>query len=141
VKFINLNSNKIKIINPYLFVNLNNLIDVWLDGNDCVNSNFGITAKSLTKINDSLENCYDNCLNDEECAANIIVTKKVIELVQPEEEFVAQSKFEEFENKTMSKFNFYRNKINRTANDVDLLKKKVDVCLTQADKVYITKES
>jgi DNA repair exonuclease SbcCD ATPase subunit len=135
------------MIHPYLFVNLNNLVEVWLDGNDCVNSSFGAPYKSLTSMNGFLKNCYNNCLNDEECAANMtetastttttMATTTTTELVQPEKDCFFQSKFEIFENQTISQFDelksFCRIEINRTSKDLDLLKSKVDVHLTEDD--------
>jgi hypothetical protein len=58
-----------------LFFNLNHLVEVWLDGNDCVIKSFGGPYyPSLTTMNDNLKNCYKNCLNDDTCLANMIVT-------------------------------------------------------------------
>jgi Leucine-rich repeat (LRR) protein len=135
LEFIILSYNKIKMMNPNLFINLHHLVEIRLDGgNDCVNSNFGDSDPSLKTLNDSLKNCYNNCLNNDECATNIIVTATtttaLTELAQPEDKFVSQSKFEEFENQTMSKFDFYKIEINKAANELDLLNKKVNVCLT-----------
>jgi hypothetical protein len=71
LEFINLHSNRIKTLNPNLFSNLKSLSVVWLDMNECINENFGVSYQSLTILQDALENCYTNCFNDEECAANV----------------------------------------------------------------------
>jgi hypothetical protein len=51
---------------------LNNLVEVWLDYNECVHEDFrGSHNPSLTTMDDTLKNCFDNCLDDD-CAANMI---------------------------------------------------------------------
>jgi Leucine-rich repeat (LRR) protein len=73
LEFIGLFSNKIKMIHPNLFVNLNNLVEVWLEDNECVSNGFGGSRNpGLTTMKNTLDNCYQNCLNDAECAANMI---------------------------------------------------------------------
>jgi hypothetical protein len=156
LEFIGLDSNKIKMIHPSLFLNLNYLIEVWLDNNECADKNFGgYYDPSLTFMNDNLKNCYKNCLNDEECASNVIelsttmatktttTTTKTTELVQPDKGCVSQSKFEVFEKQTMSKFDKFndccRIEINKSSHVSDLLNIKEVVCLTKDDKVNISK--
>jgi hypothetical protein len=47
-----------------LFINLNNLV---------INRSFGSSdSASITLMNDTLKHCHNNCLDDEECAANVI---------------------------------------------------------------------
>jgi hypothetical protein len=57
------------MINPKLFTNLNKLIEVALQLNECVNSGFKQLDGSLAKIKDGLKKCYNNCNYDDECAA------------------------------------------------------------------------
>jgi Leucine-rich repeat (LRR) protein len=69
LEFISLANNEIKMIHPQLFSNLNNLIEVLLFGNDCVNKHFeGSSSLTLSTMNNSLQNCYNNCkLIDDVC--------------------------------------------------------------------------
>jgi hypothetical protein len=156
LKYIFLRYNNIKMINPQLFLNLNDLVEVWLDNNECTDSDFGGSDESLTLMNDNLKNCHTNCLNDDECAADMIVTTttkttttttiaptKKTELETPEEEFVSHSKFEEFENMTLSKFaalnGFCRIEINKTSEDLEFLKEHcedLDTKLQQRDEKW-----
>jgi hypothetical protein len=150
LEFIELRSNEIKMIHPKLFANLIKLIEVWLDGNDCVNLRFGgPSASALPSMNGFLKNCFDNCLNDEEYASNKTITSTMAtatttEFTQPKDLSISQFEFEEFENQTMSKFaalnDFYRIEINKTSENLDLLKMQVGVCLTNDDKVNIYKD-
>jgi hypothetical protein len=155
LEFIDLNSNKIKIVNPNLFLNLNNLVEVWLNNNECVNNYFdGSSYSSLTTMNDNLKNCFNNCLKDDECAANMISTTTTTtttmaattttttmaatttKMIQLEDECVP-SKCEHFVNKTISKIDalndFCRIEINKNSIDLVSLKKQFDVCLTKDD--------
>jgi Leucine-rich repeat (LRR) protein len=150
LEFIELRSNEIKMIHPKLFVNLLHLIEVWLDVNDCVNLRFGgPSASALPSMNGFLKNCFDNCLNDDECASNKTITttkatKTTTEITQLKDVSISQFEFEEFENQTVSIFDalndFCRIEINKTAEDLDSLKKQVDVCLTKDEKVNITND-
>jgi Leucine-rich repeat (LRR) protein len=72
LEVIVLYQNKIKMINPKLFQNLNNIREVHLNlGNICVDSVFKESDKSLASLNYELKECFDNCVNDEECAEKI----------------------------------------------------------------------
>jgi Leucine-rich repeat (LRR) protein len=72
MEFIGLSENKIKKISPTLFSKLNYLIEIWLRDNKCVDSNFGGSHLSFSFMNDTLKNCYKNCLNNDECASNVL---------------------------------------------------------------------
>jgi hypothetical protein len=44
------------------------LFEIWLNqGNDCINRDFKEQDSSLAVMNEKLQTCYENCLNDEEC--------------------------------------------------------------------------
>jgi hypothetical protein len=104
LELINLQHNRIKILDPSLFANLNNLTEVWLNRNDCVNSDFGESHLSLSSLKNTLGNCYDNCLNDEECASFIVnITETTTEQQIHENECIGHSEFQEFKNQTMTK--------------------------------------
>ncbi len=64
LKVIYLLSNKIKMIAPETFQHLNQLKYVDLDGNDCVNKEFGCwdcdTKIDHTELNRALHACYEN---------------------------------------------------------------------------------
>jgi hypothetical protein len=63
LKWIYLGQNKI--------VNLNNLFEVWLNQNECADSDFGGIHKKFITMNETLINCYSNCLNDDDCASKV----------------------------------------------------------------------
>jgi Leucine-rich repeat (LRR) protein len=68
---INFYDNKIKMINPTFFENLHKLLEVDLSGNICVDSRFKKSDSSLSTMNKKLQNCFDNCLNDDACLSNV----------------------------------------------------------------------
>ncbi len=65
--------NKINSITPNFFKNLNELQHASLHTNQCTNKVFGCTSGSClvaqSEVDSELSACFDNCLDDVECAA------------------------------------------------------------------------
>jgi Leucine-rich repeat (LRR) protein len=108
LEFISFYVNKIKMVHPKLFLNLNNLVEVLLASNECVNKDFGGSGESLTTLNETLNTCYSNCLDNDECAANMTETTTTTmvtttaKLPQLDGKCASKTKFEIFENQTMT---------------------------------------
>jgi hypothetical protein len=71
--YIGIYGNKINSITPDFFQNLNELQYVDFENNQCIHREFGCVSRycsvSQSQLNSELADCYNNCLNDRECAA------------------------------------------------------------------------
>jgi Leucine-rich repeat (LRR) protein len=69
LEYIDLYENQIEILNPKLFDGLVKLVYVEMRNNDCANNWIGCNECPITtaQLSEDLSECFENCLNDEEC--------------------------------------------------------------------------
>jgi hypothetical protein len=127
---------------------LKKLVEVDFSGtNICIDANFHKSDSSISTMNQKLQNCYNNCLMDEECKLNIeeVKTASIVKLPHHETEYVHLPEFELFKNQTLIRTadlkHFFSIEINKVAGNLMEMEKKVDSFLTSDKFISELKKS